>query len=441
MRNESLNPIESIKRYIVKNREIILKDLQKLISFQTVSGAAEEMEDCLDWFLGRAETLGFKTYKTAEKDVGIVEAGQGEETLGVLVHLDVVDPGDPEKWKFPPYGGTIAEGSIWGRGTEDDKGPALVCLYAMKALLDLGVPFYKKIQLVAGTREETEWTDIEHFKRDFPCPDYGFTPDGGFPVCNIENGYADVLLEFEEGESRRRYGDYEADAGRDPNTVPSKATMTLRGKDYTFQGISTHSSTPEEGVNAIEKLCESGLVDACFTRFINEVLEGDIYGGKLRMAAEELCWEGQALPKTTFAPTVLKQKGDTVTININIRQNAGVKREDIEKAFDQYRKTYRYNYKIMQFLNPVKVSKNRKPFTIMAETYEDWGMRNHFAAERGTSYAKAMENFVSWGPCLPGEPSLAHQENERVGIDSLFKAMGIYTDYMRRIVTKKERLL
>ena len=89
----------------------------------------------------------------------------------------------------------------------------------------------------------------------------------------------------------------------------------------------------------------------------------------------------------------------------------------------------------------MKVSRNLKPFAVMAETYEDWGRPNSFLAAGGTSYAKAMKNFVSWGPCFPEDLSCAHQENERIGIDSLFRAMGIYTDYLYRIVTEKECLL
>ena len=57
-----------------------------------------------------------------------------DETVGILVHLDVVPEGDG--WDYDPYGGEIHEGKIYGRGAVDDKGPAIACLYAMKALKD-----------------------------------------------------------------------------------------------------------------------------------------------------------------------------------------------------------------------------------------------------------------------------------------------------------------
>ncbi len=63
----------------------------------------------------------------------------------------------------------------------DDKGPAVMCLYALKAIKELEIPLNKRVWLIVGTSEEAEWTDIASFKKEFPVPDFGFSPDGGFP--------------------------------------------------------------------------------------------------------------------------------------------------------------------------------------------------------------------------------------------------------------------
>ena len=438
---------EQIEAYIKEHETQILTDLRELIAFRSVSEEKNEIRKSLDWFLLRAEEMGFQTYRTTAGDAGIVEAGQGDETLGILVHLDVVDPGDADKWRYPPFEGTVADGFLWGRGTMDDKGAAVVCLYGMKALLDLGAVFHKRIWLIVGTAEEEDWTDMAHFKEEFPCPDYGFSPDGDFPIYNIENGYADVVLEFDESESIDILGQFDVHSGKSANTVPSKAVLSMNGVKQVFEGISAHSSTPEMGVNAIEKLCSSvadnlpSAADFNFTRFVRDILACDMYGGKLKFEKEEEYWEGQYLGRTTAAPTVLKGADGKVFLTVNIRQNAGLSREDIEKAFDEYAKEYHYRYRITTFLDALKVSHKLKPFAVMAETYEDWGYRNSFIAAGGTSYAKAMNNIVTWGPCFPEDQSCAHQENERIPLDSLFRAMGIYTDYMYRIVSEKGSLL
>lgn len=445
--NRNVSFKERIEAYIKEHEDEILADLRKLISFKTISEEKGEIEKSLNWFLRRAQDMGFSTFKTATSDVGIVEAGQGGEILGILVHLDVVDIGDPDKWSYPPFEGTIAEGSIWGRGTMDDKGAAVICLYGMKALADLGASFHKKIWLIVGTKEEEDWTDMTNYKKEFRCPDYGFSPDGDFPVYNIENGYADVVLEFDESENIGRYGDFDVESGKSANTIPSKAVLTMNGEQRVFEGVSAHSSSPELGVNAIGLLCASDLCNPSsgigfnFSRFVNEILACDIYGGKLNFKGEEEYWEGQYLGRTTVAPTVLKRAGDKVLLTVNIRQNASLTRKNIESAFDEYRETYHYEYKITSYLDALKVSRRLKPFAVMAETYEDWGYENRFIAAGGTSYAKAMKNIVTWGPCFPEDLSCAHQENERIGLASLFRAMGIYADYMYRVVSEKESLL
>jgi len=451
MRKEKNNvQISQIKDYILEHKNDILEDLKTLISFQTIREKPEEIHMCLNWFLQSAENMGFTVKRTTGNDSGIVELGQGEETVGILVHLDVVDIGDPDKWTYPPFEGILSEGYLWGRGTMDDKGAAMICLYAMKALKELGVPFHKKIRLIVGTSEEDEWTDIENYKKEFSCPDYGFSPDGDFPIYNIENGYADIVLEFNEENHIKNCGSFHVESGKNTNMIPSKAVLDLNDIIREFHGTSAHSSSPELGVNAIEKLCASDLLtcgskEACydfhFARFINEVLGGDFHGGKLGLKRADSLWEGQAMGETIVVPTVLRQKNETVQLSVNLRQIPGISREDVENAFERFRSQYHYTYQIKEYLDPMRVNPKQKPFEIMAETYEDWGQPNRFLATAGSSYAKAMDNFVSWGPCFPGEESCAHQENERIRIDSLFLAMGIYTDYLYRIVSEKDNLL
>src|SRR5690606_26560191 len=147
-----------------------IQQILKLVSFASINGNKEETQACLRYFLNYAQELGFKTMTTTEHDMGIVEMGQGEETLGILVHLDVVGIGDREKWTNDPFEGVRRDGYLWGRGTEDDKGAAIMSLYAMKAVQELNLPMHRKVWLIVGTSEEGEWTDIDSFKKEYPVP-------------------------------------------------------------------------------------------------------------------------------------------------------------------------------------------------------------------------------------------------------------------------------
>ena len=54
-------------------------------------------------------------------------------------------------WSFNPWGGEIADGRIFGRGTMDDKGPSIAALFALEALRDSGLPIRRRIRLIFGS--------------------------------------------------------------------------------------------------------------------------------------------------------------------------------------------------------------------------------------------------------------------------------------------------
>jgi succinyl-diaminopimelate desuccinylase len=115
---------------------------------------------CLDTALSIASELGFKTVNM-DGYAGYAEYGEGDDYVAVLGHLDIVPEGDG--WIYPPYGAEIHDGKIYGRGTTDDKGPAIAALYGLKAVKDLNLPLSKKVRIIFGTDEETgSGKDIEH---------------------------------------------------------------------------------------------------------------------------------------------------------------------------------------------------------------------------------------------------------------------------------------
>ena len=140
----------------------IAKNISQIVQFDSTQKPAlegmpfgEENARCLAFFLSLAEFMGFKT-KNYDNYVGEVVWGEGEE-FAILAHLDVVPAGNG--WTHDPFGGEIDEVNkkIWGRGTMDDKGPAIISLYAMYALKESGFKPGKKIKLILGCNEETGW--------------------------------------------------------------------------------------------------------------------------------------------------------------------------------------------------------------------------------------------------------------------------------------------
>ena len=140
----------------------------------------------LDEALKLAGELGFAT-KNYDNYVGAVDLNDKDTALHILCHLDVV--GEGTGWTVTePYEPKEVDGMLYGRGTDDDKGPAVAALLAMQAVRDLGVPLQHNVRLLLGTDEESGSSDIEYYYGKEPYAPCTFSPDGEFPVINIEKG-------------------------------------------------------------------------------------------------------------------------------------------------------------------------------------------------------------------------------------------------------------
>ena len=262
----------------MKDAELILEkqfdelvtSLQKVISFNTEKGDAtknapfgENVKACLDYTLGLAQSMGLDTYNCDGYAGHADFKGTGSEVLGILGHLDVV-PSKAEEWLYPPYGGEIHDGKLYGRGTMDDKGPMFACLYAVKALKEAGFKPNKTVRLIFGCDEESGMQCVEHDFKKMPYPNVSFSPDGDFPVINREKG----IYQFDVVCGKLPKG-VTITAGERANVVPSlctgvatralgldsfeneiKCEKTAQGYTYVAFGKSAHGSTPDEGVNA-----------------------------------------------------------------------------------------------------------------------------------------------------------------------------------------------
>ena len=141
-----------------------------------------------------AGDLGFRTHYGDGGYYGYAEIGEGAEMVGVLGHLDVVPPGKLEDWQAGPFDPVEVEGMLYGRGTQDDKGPLLAALFAVKALMDAGVKFNKRVRFIFGTDEETLWRCINRYKEKEELPGMGFSPDARFPLIFAEKGLLQLHL-------------------------------------------------------------------------------------------------------------------------------------------------------------------------------------------------------------------------------------------------------
>ncbi len=71
--------------------------------------------------------------------------GQGGRVLALNAHGDVVPPG--EGWTYPPYGGEVHDGKIYGRATAVSKSDFSTYVFAVRALESLGLPLVGCIEM------------------------------------------------------------------------------------------------------------------------------------------------------------------------------------------------------------------------------------------------------------------------------------------------------
>ncbi|MBQ7049937.1 MAG: Sapep family Mn(2+)-dependent dipeptidase, partial [Firmicutes bacterium] len=206
-----MNYREAIDKYFDANWFPMMKDIARIVSINSEKMPAEEgmpfgrgPYEALQEFFELAKEHGFDP-KNYDNYVGAIDLNDKEKQLDILAHLDVVPAG--EGWTVcDPFDPVIKDGKIYGRGTADDKGPAVVAMYAMKCVRDLGIELNKNVRLIVGTDEECGSGDIPHYYAVEEEAPMTFSPDAEYPVINIEKGsiHPEFRASWEEDKSLPR---------------------------------------------------------------------------------------------------------------------------------------------------------------------------------------------------------------------------------------------
>ena len=146
-----------MEKYIANNQEPLIEATREILKIKSLKGDpmpnmpfGEGPAKALEYALNLAQSFGLRT-KNLENYAGWAEWGEGDEMIGILVHLDIVPEGSG--WTYPPYNGEIHDNKIYGRGAIDDKGPAMAALFALKSLKDAGIKLNKESELSLNDEE------------------------------------------------------------------------------------------------------------------------------------------------------------------------------------------------------------------------------------------------------------------------------------------------
>ena len=441
-----------MKNYLTEQvKKEFLESLKTLISYPSVLNENENgtpfgqaIQDVLEKTLEICRGIGFTTYLDPKGYYGYAEIGQGEELLAVLCHLDVVPSGEEADWQTPPFEATEKDGYLFGRGVQDDKGPSMAALYAVKALLDSGVRFKKRVRFIFGTDEETLWRCMGRYNELGERATLGFAPDSSFPLTYAEKGLLQVKLHGPGSDFIK------LEAGDAFNVVPAKASyqgpflekviagLRATGFDYevsanqvTVLGVPKHAKDAAEGVNAIVRLAKvlQVLAPHPALAFIAEAVGEDATAAHLFGPVSD-----EPSGSLSFNIAGLTVSPEESEIRIDIRIPVLADKEKLVQTLTDKASDYRLVYEEFDYLAPLYVPKDSELVSTLMSIYQEkTGDDSPAMSSGGATFARTMPNCVAFGALFPGAEQTEHQANERAKLDNLYRAMDIYAETILRL--------
>ncbi|QYK11364.1 dipeptidase [Shewanella rhizosphaerae] len=456
--------------------------------------------------LTHPEFVGFKAQlKSLSQSLGLdysdqgyvvlIGLGEGEQKLGVITHGDV-QPADGSFWQQDPFtlDSQSQPGFLIGRGTEDDKGPIVTAMYAMKAIKDKGLILNRRIELLVYLAEESDWAPLKAFLTEFTPADINITIDAEYPVVTAEKGWSEIRLTIPKMPKTPKDGIAASGAsasldsfsgGAFASQVPQQAVAKISGLDMktiaalkekasaqqgmkyqfeqtssagqvngqliiTAEGKSTHSSTPEAGVNAVTHQAEllKGIhfarSEAALTaEFIQQMVGLGLYGEQFG----DIAYEDDFMGPMTLAATLVKPNEQGTEIVLNLRRPVGKTPEQLDQETHQALESWQAQQSVSlkgvetYWGEPKLMDKAPHLQTLLS-------VFGHFTdtpsprpvAIGGSTNSKLFPNALSFGPAMPGVEYTGHSEHEFITKAQFMLNLQMYTAAFVELAVSTEEL-
>ena len=445
---------------ILEYREELFDDLNRLLSIESVDGARDG--DCaaaLDFILKRAEDFGLTAERVTAKSAH-VDLGKGGRLCGVLSHLDVVPAGN--NWTVNPYALTERDGRLYGRGVADDKGAALVNLYCLRALKEMGIEGRNTLRAIYGTAEETGMSDMDGYFAQKRLPDLAFTPDSEYGVCYAEKGILQLEVSTPTNEAKVLS---QFHAGKAINAVPDLAYVMLDSSgydeqllmrladasegnfefNYTIDGLmiisrgkAAHACEPQKGFNAAAALIdlithaydvyEIGALSSFIDYAINCETNGRSLGLKMSDAVSGAL---------TVNLGNVHIEGTEARAQFDIRYPVTVNGDYVLRQFRSVAENNHLTVRVLHHDRPLYVEKDSGLVRLLADAYRTvTGEDAPLYTTGGGTYARKLGGKgVAFGPNFRDDDIRMHNAGESVDKENFLRHMQICFEALYRLYT------
>ena len=453
---ENAEPIKmnntDFKKMVAPYKEEALKTWKEIVSIPSVldpETKTEQMpfgkgvEESLAYVARLGEKLGFKVNR-CDNYVTELTYGEGEKIFDIYRHCDVV-PVEKEKWTHDPFELTLVDGNtMYGRGSSDDKGPAIACLYAVKALMDNHLLGGYKLRFLFGGNEENDSLCLEHYfhtmKKEYPT--LGISPDAEYPLIYAEKSiYAyeadyDISLphvkDFKLGAALNIVlAEAACEIDDDENKVKEALAIYLEkhqevkasfenGK-LLFLGKPYHGSMPWNGVNAglhmlhfLGELYQEKTLLTIYENYKDGM--GEAFGGNFK---------DKDFSETSYNIGRISFAGNKLSLFVNLRFPAPLSSDDVLSFIEK-----KTGAKLTKLggSDGFVTDKDSDFIRILLNAYqkETGDVVSAPLAIGGGTYARESRNSVAYGAQFVGRDYRMHGHDEFFPLSDFYDNMQIY---------------
>jgi len=470
-----------------------LKELLAINSIYDGETACAEMpygkgpSAALDYMRQLALSDGFEVLEYDNQAIAIRRKGEEHaERIDIASHLDVVEVDG--NWTRDPFKPEIIDGRLYGRGSCDMKTAAFESYLVLKKLTEENVPFQKELRIVYGCDEERTMNDMFHYVAKAGLPAFAYTPDGRFPMAIGEKGALMWRIKGQYKGSIIR----KLEAGVQCNVISPKASVELAedfdvellkeklagigkyeldGKRLTVYGRAAHCSMPPAGHSATVDLLYVLKDFDSLAANLYEIFKspyGDTFGYQpleilKDVLPEDLSASGdmEAAASKLFALYLSDQQQSAkiqgafqklFTNNlgvIRIAENGEIYAE-VDGRYPYPLSSVELTKKLqkmcdytvtLDYDSPPTMNSLDDPYIrILLDVYrEKTGDHTEPFVSGGVSYSKVFGHCVTYGlDAGNSTSSMAHQADEYVEIEDAIKALEIYYEAVKRLVSARE---